>query len=264
MPSLHPLPGLGHLRREPGAKAPPHPPPRLSAGVWSSGEGAPGPRGRLGSRGVMLFYHGTRVSPRVVLHEGLIPARVEEIIWRVKAEYRVGHEVNRLLADDVRRKLGCLHVYLDSDREVAESYAHRGSNFENLLRIEICQHLGIEFQKKPGPGFLYYVNLDRPPGETRVARVEPGQIAAWEVVTWNDDCDGEDVPGLVDLPTGDIPRRLQEKSARPLPTATDLRDAIRRDPEIKRILAAAEDDIRERRYPECMRPPPWRDCWGTP
>jgi hypothetical protein len=34
-----------------------------------------------------------------------------------------------------------------------------------------------------------------------------------------------------------------------------LREAIRRDPELQRILAAAEDDIRERRMPEIMLPP---------
>lgn len=43
-----------------------------------------------------------------------------------------------------------------------------------------------------------------------------------------------------------------------------LRVCMRTDPELKRILAAAEDDIRESRMPPIMLPPLGRECWGTP
>jgi hypothetical protein len=57
-------------------------------------------------------------------------------------------------------------------------------------------------------------------------------------------------PRLSEVQPDDVPEYLQEY--------------VRCDPELKRILAAAGDDVREMRMPKILLPPLGQTCWGTP
>ena len=78
----------------------------------------------------MLFYHGTKVEPRVILREGLKPCPTV-------MKYKENKDLE--IRDIVERKLQHMFVYLTTDYLEAQSYALSGSNFEALIHGENCK-----------------------------------------------------------------------------------------------------------------------------
>lgn len=125
----------------------------------------------------MYYYHGTKIKPEIILKEGLKPAPINKIIQKVKKDFNVGKEIDSFIEDDVSRKHRCLFVYFDSDKDEAIWYAQKGSNFENNLKIEISNYLGLDFNWDKDIGFLYKIELEHlPKGEIKLPFVKPNEI----------------------------------------------------------------------------------------
>lgn len=92
-----------------------------------------------------VLYHGTKISPEVVLVEGLKPVKIMDVVNSIKRKYKVGAVVTDMINDAIRSKRQHLYVYLTSDFDEAASYALGGSNFANLVEIAICDYLGKEW-----------------------------------------------------------------------------------------------------------------------
>jgi len=110
------------------------------------------------------FLHGTRINNLTELEHGLKPINIEESVAEIKRLFNVGDEVDNLLEPHIIAKKNCHFVYLTTDFAEAYCYAESGSNFENLLALEICSDItrkGWNVHWKP-LGCIIVVELNVP------------------------------------------------------------------------------------------------------
>ena len=124
-----------------------------------------------------FLYHGTKVLPEIFLKEGLKPAKINDIIEKIKIEFSIENDVaDEIFYDIIRRKKSHLFVYFTDRIEEARSYAQIGGNFEGNLRSEVCHFLKIPDNRNHRGYVIVIKNKNNEKGEIKFSYIGSEEI----------------------------------------------------------------------------------------